>query len=80
MERGLRVGWKECAVIEFVITQESAIRARLLAWLDREDGQDMIEYALLAALISIVAIVMILAIGPYIQNTFEDVVNALAST
>jgi Flp pilus assembly pilin Flp len=45
-----------------------------------EEGQDMIEYALLAALISIVAIVMILAIGPYIQNTFEDVVNALKST
>jgi pilus assembly protein Flp/PilA len=45
-----------------------------------EEGQDMIEYALLAALISIVAIVMILAIGPYIQNTFKDVANALAST
>jgi Flp pilus assembly pilin Flp len=44
-----------------------------------EEGQDMIEYALLAALISIVAIVMILAIGPYIQNTFKDVANALAS-
>jgi pilus assembly protein Flp/PilA len=53
----------------------------VLATLSRdEEGQDMIEYALLAALISIVAIVMILAIGPYIQNTFEDVVNALAST
>jgi pilus assembly protein Flp/PilA len=53
----------------------------VLARLTRdEEGQDMIEYALLAALISIVAIVMILAIGPYIQNTFEDVVNALAST
>ena len=45
-----------------------------------EEGQDMIEYALLAALISIVAIVMILLIGPYIQNTFKDVANALAST
>ena len=44
-----------------------------------EEGQDMIEYALLAALISIVAIVMILAIGPYIQNTFQDVANALKS-
>jgi Flp pilus assembly pilin Flp len=44
-----------------------------------EEGQDMIEYALLAALISIVAIVMILAIGPYIQNTFADVANALKS-
>ena len=53
----------------------------VLATLGRdEEGQDMIEYALLAALISIVAIVMILAIGPYIQNTFQDVANALKST
>ena len=55
----------------------------VVAWIGqlrrREEGQDMIEYALLAALISIVAIVMILAIGPYIQNTFSDVANALAS-
>ena len=53
----------------------------VLARLSREEeGQDMIEYALLAALISIVAIVMILAVGPYIQKTFQDVANALAST
>ena len=52
----------------------------VLAKLSRdEEGQDMIEYALLAALISIVAIVMILAIGPYIQDTFADVANALKS-
>jgi Flp pilus assembly pilin Flp len=48
------------------------------AILNREDGQDMIEYALLAALISIVAIAVIILIGPYLQNLFQDVVNALA--
>jgi Flp pilus assembly pilin Flp len=46
----------------------------------REEGQDMIEYALLAALISIVAIAIILLIGPYLDNLFEDVVNALGTT
>jgi pilus assembly protein Flp/PilA len=64
----------------FLLAQSAALRDVLAKVLNREEGQDMIEYALLAALISIVAIVMILAIGPYIQNTFEDVVNALAST
>ena len=54
--------------------------AGLVARSEQEEGQDMIEYALLAALISIVAIVMILAVGPYIQQTFQDVANALAST
>lgn len=44
---------------------------------EREEGQDMIEYALLAALISIVAIAIIILIGPYLDNLFEDVINAL---
>ena len=52
----------------------------LLARLEREEGQDMIEYALLAALISIVAIAIILLVGPYLKNLFQDVVNALGTT
>ena len=48
--------------------------------LEREDGQDMIEYALLAALISIVAIAIIVLIGPYLKDAFQDVVNGLATT
>ena len=47
--------------------------------LEREEGQDMIEYALLAALISIVAIAIILLVGPYLKNLFQDVVNALGT-
>ena len=47
--------------------------------LNREEGQDMIEYALLAALISIVAIAIIVLIGPYLKDLFQDVVNALDS-
>jgi pilus assembly protein Flp/PilA len=45
----------------------------------REEGQDMIEYALLAALISIVAIAIIILIGPYLKDLFQDVVNGLGS-
>jgi Flp pilus assembly pilin Flp len=51
----------------------------LVARLEREEGQDMIEYALLAALISIVAIAIILLVGPYLVDLFQDVVNALGS-
>jgi Flp pilus assembly pilin Flp len=49
------------------------------SWGRQEEGQDMIEYALLAALISIVAIAIILLVGPYLINLFQDVVNALNS-
>jgi pilus assembly protein Flp/PilA len=67
-------------VVEYIVAQAMNLRDVLADVLRRdEEGQDMIEYALLAALISIVAIVMILAIGPYIQNTFQDVANALQS-
>jgi Flp pilus assembly pilin Flp len=51
----------------------------IAARLDREEGQDMIEYALLAALISIVAIAIIVLLGPYLQDLFSDVINALNS-
>lgn len=50
----------------------------LIAYLtDRENGQDMVEYALLAALISIVAIAIILLVGPALKDMFQDIVNSL---
>ena len=56
---------------------------RVGAWLGsrlrREEGQDMVEYALLAALISIVAIAIIILMGPYLKNLFQDVINAVNS-
>jgi len=42
-----------------------------------EAGQGMIEYGLLVALISIVAIVVITAIGGGLTNTFQTVLNAV---
>jgi pilus assembly protein Flp/PilA len=69
-------------LIEFAIAQQMKLREMmdsLVARLEREEGQDMIEYALLAALISIVAIAIILLVGPYLRDLFQDVVNALGS-
>ncbi len=42
-----------------------------------EKGQDMVEYALLASFISIVAIVMLRAIGPLVAGIYTDVEAAL---
>jgi Flp pilus assembly pilin Flp len=42
-----------------------------------EEGQDMIEYALLASFISIVAIVAIKAIGPLVLTIYQAIVAAL---
>ena len=69
-------------MIEFAVAQQLKLQDMLkdlVARLEREEGQDMIEYALLAALISIVAIAIILLVGPYLKNLFQDVVNALGT-
>ncbi|HZU14705.1 MAG TPA: Flp family type IVb pilin [Chloroflexota bacterium] len=66
-------------MIEFAIAQRMKLQELVQALLAREEGQDMIEYALLAALISIVAIAIIILIGPYLKDIFQDVVNGLAS-
>ena len=42
-----------------------------------EEGQGMVEYALILALISIAAITVILLIGPKIQQVFTAVNTAL---
>jgi len=51
---------------------------RFLSKLIREEkGQDMVEYALLAAFISIVAIVTIRNIGPLVNTVYQNVQAAL---
>lgn len=45
---------------------------------EREDGQAMIEYALLAALISVVAVGTIVLIGQPLIDTFQKVVDGLS--
>ena len=44
--------------------------ARLAA---EEDGQDLIEYALLAALISVLAVAVITAVGTKLNITYQKV-------
>ena len=66
--------------IAFAVARHTKLREMLdslAAPLNREEGQDMIEYALLAALISIVAVAVIILVGPFIGDVFQDVVNGL---
>ena len=65
--------------MSFVVSQQLKVQQWLEDLFEREEGQDMVEYALLAALISIVAIAIILLIGPYLDNLFKDVVNGLGT-
>ena len=43
---------------------------------DREEGQAMVEYALILALVSIAAIVALTTLGGQVKLAFNDIVNA----
>ena len=43
-----------------------------------EKGQDMVEYALLASFISIVAIATLRLIGPLVDGIYQDIEDALS--
>jgi Flp pilus assembly pilin Flp len=49
----------------------------IMRFIHEDDGQDMVEYALLAAFISIVAIVVIKAIGPLVNTIYDNIKSAL---
>ena len=49
----------------------------LINFLRKDDGQDMVEYALLASFISIVAIAALRAIGPLVNAIYVRVQGAL---
>ncbi len=44
-----------------------------------ESGATMVEYAILVALISVAAIVIIFAVGEEVQDAFQDVEDCLKS-
>ncbi len=64
---------------QFVVTLQLNLRDLIDSLTTREEGQDMIEYALLAGLISIVAISVIVLISPYLIGFFQNVAGAFGS-
>jgi len=47
-------------------------------WVKNEEGQDVVEYGLLAAFISIAALLTIKAIGPVVNDLYEKIKAAFA--
>lgn len=53
--------------------------ARLRALLRDNSGQDLLEYALLVALIALVCVAVITSTGTNVQAIFQSISNALAT-
>ena len=51
---------------------------RMRALVSDESGQDMLEYALLTALIALAAVVMVRAAGVEVNSIFSDIKTELA--
>jgi pilus assembly protein Flp/PilA len=49
-------------------------------YLPREQGQGLVEYALILVLVALVVIAILLLIGPQIANVFSKVTNGLQTT
>lgn len=47
---------------------------------DEEEGQGLVEYALILVLVAIVVIAILAIVGPQIGNIFSKVTNGLAGT
>jgi len=50
---------------------------KFLAKMRDEEGQALVEYGLLVALIAVVCIAVITALGLGVQGAFQSIVNAL---
>jgi pilus assembly protein Flp/PilA len=48
-----------------------------MLFLPHEEGQGLVEYALILVLVAIVVIAILLLLGPVIGNVFSTIVNAL---
>jgi len=48
-----------------------------MLFLPREEGQGLVEYALILVLVAIVVIVILTILGPSIGNIFSNIVTAL---
>lgn len=50
-----------------------------MLFLHREEGQGLVEYALVLVLVAIVVIAILTLLGPQIGNVFSRITNAMAT-
>ncbi len=62
---------------ELIIAHGLAVHIRLKKRFKREEGQGLVEYALILALISILVIVALKFLQPQISTTLDTVANNL---
>jgi pilus assembly protein Flp/PilA len=48
-----------------------------MLYLPREEGQGLVEYALILVLVAVVVIVILALLGPAIGNIFSNIVTSL---
>ena len=48
-----------------------------MLFLPREEGQGLVEYALILVLVAIVVIAVLLLLGPIIGNVFSSIVSGM---
>ena len=48
-----------------------------MLYMPREDGQGLVEYALILVLVAVVVIVILALLGPSIGNIFSNIVSTL---
>jgi pilus assembly protein Flp/PilA len=51
-----------------------------MLYLPREEGQGLVEYALILVLVAIVVIAVLMLVGPQIANIFSKITNGLGAT
>jgi len=49
-----------------------------MLYLPREEGQGLVEYALILVLVAIIVIAILMVLGPQIGNVFSRVTSGLA--
>lgn len=49
-------------------------------YLLREEGQGLVEYALILVLVAVVVIAILTLLGPQIGNVFSKITNGLSAT
>jgi len=64
-------------VNEMIIARVAAVQTWIKNHLRREEGQGLVEYALILALIAILVIVALKFLQPQISNTLNSVSTAL---
>lgn len=47
-----------------------------MLFLPREEGQGLVEYALILVLVAIVVIAVLLLLGPIVGNVFSSIINS----